>query len=90
VFDELGGFREGFGDLADIDYCLRVRVAGHRIVFTPYAELRFCGPDLGAFTTTNGQAMTEMRRVWGDVLKNDPFYNPNLSRTSTDYRPRLD
>jgi GT2 family glycosyltransferase len=91
VFDEVGGFQSAFGaDLADIDYCLRVQAAGYRIVFTPYAELRYRGPDAGPFITTNGQPAEEMRRVWADVLANDPYYNPNLTREFLDYRPRVD
>jgi hypothetical protein len=26
-----------------------------------------------------------MRRMWGEVLDNDPFYNPNLSLTSHNF-----
>src|SRR5439155_4683245 len=40
VFEQVGGFNEKLAiDFNDIDYCLRVRQDGYRIVFTPYAEL---------------------------------------------------
>src|SRR4029453_15345290 len=40
VWDEVGGFNEQLAiDFNDVDYCLKVRRAGYRIVFTPYAEL---------------------------------------------------
>ena len=40
VFEKVGGFDEVFPvDFNDVDYCLRVRRAGYRIVYTPYARL---------------------------------------------------
>ena len=40
VFEQLGGFDETFPiDFNDVDYCLRVRQSGLRVVYTPHAEL---------------------------------------------------
>ena len=40
VFDEAGGFDESFPlNYNDVDYCLRVRKLGYRVVFTPHAQL---------------------------------------------------
>ena len=40
VFLEVGGFDEAFAvAYNDIDYCMRLRKAGYRVVFTPYAQL---------------------------------------------------
>ncbi len=40
VFEELDGFDEAFAlEFGDIDYCLRLRHAGYRVVYTPHAEL---------------------------------------------------
>ena len=40
AFDEVGGFDERFPtDFNDVDYCLRLRRAGYRVVFTPWAQL---------------------------------------------------
>src|SRR5581483_12294612 len=40
VFRAVGGFDESFPlNYNDVDYCLRVRQAGYRIVFTPHARL---------------------------------------------------
>ena len=91
VFDEVGGFRGGFGpQLADIDYCLRLQCSGYRVVFTPYAELCYRGPDLGASIQASVGEAEEMRRVWPDVLKSDPYYNPQLTTEFFDVRPRVD
>ena len=40
VWDAVGGLDEGFAvAFNDVDFCLRVRDAGRRIVWTPYAWL---------------------------------------------------
>ena len=38
VYDEAGGLDEGFAvAFNDVDFCLRVRALGYRVLFTPYA-----------------------------------------------------
>jgi GT2 family glycosyltransferase len=90
VFLEAGGFDERFRvDFNDVDYCLRVRQAGYRIVFTPYAQLyHHESASFGPRVQDEGGA-AEMRRRWGAVLDADPYYNPNLTREHPDYRIRL-
>ena len=40
VFEQAGGFDESFPlNYNDIDYCLRVRRLGYRVVFTPHAKV---------------------------------------------------
>ena len=68
VFERLGGFNSQLSRFgADVDYCARVRAAGLRVVYTPYARLQYA-------------AMPPDRRwpAGGD----DPYYNPNLSRAA--------
>ena len=89
VFDEVGGFRAAYGaSFGDLDYCLRMPRAGYRVVFTPYAELYYRGLDAGPTLQGDARGAAEMRRVWRDVLKSDPFYNQNLTTEFIDYRPR--
>ncbi len=77
VYREIGGFDENnLTGYFDIDFCLRLREAGYRNIWTPYAEFVFHG---------SGRQMKRvgdvryMRRRWGALLEHDPFYNPNLS-----------
>jgi len=74
VFDEVGGFRPAHAvGFSDVDYCLRVRQRGYRIVFTPFARLcRRCPPR--AMFAESG--ISAFRRHWGEY--SDPYYNPNL------------
>jgi GT2 family glycosyltransferase len=65
----------------DADLCLRLRAAGLRIIWTPFAELihhesATRGPDDPARLHA---AASFMRARWGAALREDPCYNSNLS-----------
>lgn len=101
VFNQIGGFNEV--DLAvafnDVDLCLRIREAGYRIVMAPKAELyHFESASRGYEDTPEKVARFEkekgyMRQRWGNLLDNDPYYNPNLTILTEDFAfafpPRL-
>lgn len=87
VFDSLGGFNERLAiDFNDVDYCLRVRKAGYRIVYTPYAELYHLESGSISERTWNPAETQYMKDTWADVIARDPYYNPNLTRAFPDYR----
>jgi GT2 family glycosyltransferase len=75
----------------DVDFCLRLREAGWRTVWTPFAELIHHesltrGPDLeGANADRLSREGRYMQQRWGGLLRNDPAYNPNLSLVYEDY-----
>lgn len=91
VFAEVGGFDAENLPVAfnDVDFCLRVRERGYRIVWTPHAELYHLesvtrGDDLTGQRFARFQRESAyMRRRWGEELDNDFFYNPNLSLDQT-------
>jgi GT2 family glycosyltransferase len=87
VFQQAGGFNERLPvDFNDVDYCLRLRAAGYRIVFTPHAELTHHeSASLGA-RSWDPAGVEYMRRTWASVIAADPFYNVNLTRDHSDYR----
>jgi GT2 family glycosyltransferase len=91
VYAEAGGFDARLGiDFNDVDFCLRVRRAGYRIVFTPYARLyHYESASFGA-RAQRASEVAEMRRIWQGALEADPYYNPNLSRDFPDCRVRTD
>jgi GT2 family glycosyltransferase len=69
----------------DIDFCLRLGEAGWRVVFTPYAEL-IHHESISRGSDVEGDRAPHFEREkrfmherWGEVLRNDPAYNPNLS-----------
>lgn len=90
VYDEVGGFDEVNLAIAynDVDFCIRVRESGYKIIWTPNAELYHYesvsrGVDTAPKNVRRFKAETRyMRGRWGKVLDNDPCYNPNLSLQS--------
>jgi GT2 family glycosyltransferase len=88
IFTAVGGLDEKNLTVAfnDIDFCLRVRATGLRIIWTPHAELYHLesasrgaedSPEKIERFNREGQFM---RDRWADLLDNDPFYNPVFSR----------
>jgi FkbM family methyltransferase len=86
VFLEVGGFEEenlkvAFGD---VDFCLRVREAGYRNVWTPYAEAYHRESATRGYEDTpekQTRLAAEARYMqdrWGSLLLNDPAFSPNL------------
>lgn len=83
VWREVGGFDEQNTPNAysDVDFCLRCSENGYRSVFTPFAQLTHeqsasRGPENSpAFD----DAVSYMKKRWGDKIARDPYYNPNLS-----------
>lgn len=87
VFERLHGFDERLAiDFNDIDYCLRVRQQGLRVVYTPYAELYHLESSSFTERVWRPEALELMRSRWPDALERDPYYNPNLTRHFADYR----
>jgi GT2 family glycosyltransferase len=90
VFLEVGGLDEIFPiDFNDVDYCLRVRRAGYRIVYTPYARLVHHESASFGARQQDPAGIAEMKRRWHKEIERDPYYNSNLTREFPDYRLRL-
>jgi len=96
VFDEVNGLNEEKLAVAynDVDLCLKVREAGYRNLWTPYAELyHHESISRGADDTPKKRArwLSEceyMRTTWAEQLDNDPAYNPNLTLVHEDFSLR--
>ncbi len=93
IYKAVGGLNERDLKVAfnDVDFCLKVREAGFRNLWTPYAELyHHESKSRGADDSPEKQArfrceVAYMRRRWGALLSKDPYYNPNLSRAREDF-----
>jgi glycosyltransferase involved in cell wall biosynthesis len=85
VFDKVGGLDEQIAvAYNDIDFCLRLRAAGYRIIWTPFAELTHHESASQVYDDNlekiarHQREMRFMRARWGKTLEQDPFHNPNL------------
>ena len=88
VFEEVGGFDAANLKVAfnDIDYCLRLRGAGYRVVYNPFAVLyHFESKSRGLDLTQDKAARhrTEaatFRARWAAIVDADPYYNAHFER----------
>lgn len=92
IWEQVEGLDESFAiAFNDVDFCLRVRDAGHRNVWTPYAEM------IHHESLSRGQEdspekvarfkgeIQRMEQRWGAALHKDPAYSPNLTDDHEDF-----
>jgi GT2 family glycosyltransferase len=93
LYDEVGGLDAAHLKVAynDVDFCLRLREIGCRNVWTPHAEL-FHHESATRPSDLSPQQIERflgeenyMKQRWGELLFNDPAYNPNLSLQVEDF-----
>jgi GT2 family glycosyltransferase len=101
IYTEVGGLDEVNLKIAfnDVDYCLKVREQGYKIIWTPFAELYHLesasrGSDRDAENIARWEAEYNFMKIkWRKNLRHDPAYNPNLTITGEDFslahRPRV-
>jgi O-antigen biosynthesis protein len=83
LFEKMGGFNEQFASFGfDIELCSRMHKAGYRIVYTPFAKLKY-----HEVPKKIDRASRKDLKLLADNLRpylesGDPYYNPNLSRLS--------
>jgi len=71
----------------DVDYCLKLRERGYLVTWTPYAELFHHESATRGSDATAENALRfhrEQRAMasrWPQVLRHDPYYNPNLAKS---------
>jgi len=84
----------------DVDFCLRLKEAGYRNVWTPYAELFHHESLTRGYEDTSEKQLRFRKEAmyfrdrWRHILYQDPAYNPNLTLESEDFAlawlPRTD
>ena len=79
----MGGLDEAFAvAFNDVDFCLRVREAGYRIVWTPYAQLtHYESKSRGG----DEKDPVKARRFASEQQRLYPYYNSNLTRDREDF-----
>lgn len=94
LFQALGGFEEALFavNFNDVDYCLRLREANYRVIFSPHCYVQhFESVSRGAEIRSPSanrmrREIDNLRLRWRDVIWNDPFSHPLLSTDTMPYR----
>jgi GT2 family glycosyltransferase len=89
---DAGGLDE---DLAvaynDVDFCLRLLKKGYRNIVLSHVRLyhdesRSRGSDAAPDNQNRlAREAQVLRERWGDLITNDPYYSPNLTRNEEDF-----
>jgi glycosyltransferase involved in cell wall biosynthesis len=102
LYEQSGGLNESDLQVScnDVEFCLRLREAGYRNIWTPYAELYHHESATRGYENTpekqkrSAKEVTYMKQHWGDILLGDTAYSPNLTLTYEDFSlawpPRVD
>lgn len=96
LFDQVGGFREELAvAFNDIDYCLKLRSLGKKVVYNPYALLYHYESKSRGLEDTPQKVERFNREVarfigyWPEiVIQGDPYYNPNLTLRKSNFALR--
>lgn len=77
----------------DVDFCLKIRRAGYKIVYNPFAiAMHYESKSRGyedessaSYQRFKGE-MDLLKERWPDILRDgDPYYNPNLTTEAADF-----
>ncbi|MFD1215439.1 glycosyltransferase family 2 protein [Microbulbifer celer] len=96
TFEAVGGLNERHLQVAfnDVDFCLKVRKAGYRNIWTPHARLyHHESISRGIDNTREKRARFDresryLRKAWAEYLDNpgrDPYYSPFLTHVAEDF-----
>jgi glycosyltransferase involved in cell wall biosynthesis len=84
LFEEVGGLSTVFPlSFNDVDYCLKVRTTGHRVVYDPdtvlfHFESSSRSPDVSEWE------LQRLKDRWRSATWEDPYVNPNFHPNSPD------
>jgi GT2 family glycosyltransferase len=80
VFEHVGGLSTQFpGNWNDIDFALKVQQAGYKVVFTPHAKFHHFESKTRVALRIEAE-VAKLGHRWGDILDDDPYFNPRLQR----------
>jgi GT2 family glycosyltransferase len=88
VHDEVGGLDPVLWmNFNDVDYCLKVRRTGRRIVWSPYASWYHFESQTRP-PSAEPEEFDELDRRWHHEINHDPYYNPNFVERRADWLER--
>jgi GT2 family glycosyltransferase len=80
LFEKIGGFDSINTPIAhsDVDFSFRLREAGYRCVYTPYALLRHIGENSWRIKDKKCKADIYCLKRWGEYLIQDPYFTESM------------
>lgn len=97
-FQEVQGFEEELAvDFNDVDFCMKLRKCGYENIYTPYAQMYHYESKSRGLNQTK-EKLERVEREYGyfkikwrkELLKRDPYYNPNLTLEEDDFFINMD
>lgn len=94
VFDAVGGFDERLKvNYNDVDFCCKIREAGYRIVYTPFAKLTHYESKTRGVDNLDEKKLANQikesiyfQKKWcRRIFEGDPYYNRNLATDNDDF-----
>jgi len=92
IYNEIGGFDENLAvAFNDVDFCLKIKNSGYYNVVLPHVMLYHHESKSRGYEDTKERKKRFNKEVdymierWDDELKDDPFYNPNLTLEREDF-----
>jgi hypothetical protein len=84
TLNDVGGFNEAMDDLFVGDFCLELLRTGRRNIYNPFVET------VDSMNRTAGdgdmkrdkKAAQKFSKKWQSYIDNDPYFNPNFTRTN--------
>ena len=97
-FNEVEGFDEKLAvEFNDVDFCLKLKEKGYNNIYLPHVTLyHYESISRGHPHLTKKSYQQHLKDVnlfksrWQKYIDNDPCYNPNLSKISSEYKVNLD
>jgi hypothetical protein len=88
LMEQVGGFDEQFSlEFNDTDLAMRLRKAGRRIVFTPFAQMVHVERASRGGTPPPRDEEALFYARWGEWLANDPSWHPQMDSTRVEVMP---
>jgi O-antigen biosynthesis protein len=88
VLELVNGFDERFSlEFNDVDLCLRLKLLGYKIIYTPFAEMVHYEKSSRRDALPRGDQVALFLKRWSELLNNDPAFHPGFNMLSTSLMP---
>jgi GT2 family glycosyltransferase len=85
LWEKAGGFDESLSFYGDADFCLKLISRGYRNIYTPYISGVLKRKVHLLEELRNDEAAAVLMERYGDMIQNDPYYHPLLTKELEDF-----